>query len=445
MSCRLATVYRLVWVVWAATLSAGIAAAQQLPQTPPLVAKTSLPVLSQEEAVRRALDNNPELAAFRQQRGIAAAGVVLANTYPFNPVLESRVEYANGPEEGTVTNHVLNEHKLLLELEIRGQRGYRQQAAAAALTRTDWEVANQEVQLATRTLRAFDGVLYRLDKLKLSDERIRLNENAAEQIRKLRELGKVGAADVLLIQTEVDDARAQRGGAELALVTADYELRRSTGVIHEVFDPAGSLVGRVPAFDVAELTAVALERRPDLRAKQAAVAEAEARTRLEVANRFGNPTLGPSYQYDPTKVTSIGITVVVPVPVLNTKRGDIQQRQAEQARAVLELRQTSVAVQQDVLAALARLERAQAVVETYEKQVLPNLRKNLASMEKLFAAADPGVDVVRVLEVRRTLLKASDSYLDALWERAQARADVVAAAGDLGLVLGPNAWRCPPK
>jgi hypothetical protein len=51
-------------------------------------------------------------------------------------------------------------------------------------------------------------------------------------------------------------------------------------------------------------------------------------------------------------------------------------------------------------------------------------------MQQLFIKGDPGVDVLRVVDLRRKLLKARDGYLDALWEVTQARADVAAAVGD---------------
>ena len=245
----------------ALVLAAGSAvSAQDVMTLPPLTARISTPTLSREDVVRWTLENHPELTTVRQQRGIAAAAVVIARQYPFNPVLESRVEAAAGPEGSGVTNQVLNEHKVLWEVELHGQWNYRRQAANAALTRTEWEVAFQEVTFASRVLRAFDGVLYRYEKLQVSDERIRLNQKAADDIRKLRDLGKLTAADLILIQTELGDARAQRKGAELALVTAEYELRRATGMGPEAFMLAGDLAGPLPAVDSSTLLAVALEQ-----------------------------------------------------------------------------------------------------------------------------------------------------------------------------------------
>src|SRR5262249_35078047 len=150
-----------------------------------------------------ALQNNPELAAIRQQHGIAAAGIVIANTYPFNPVWEGKIWGANGPLSAGITNRVPMEHKLLLDIEVRGQGKYRRAGARATLSRTEWDIAHQEVLLAVRVLRAYNGVLYRQDKLRLVELTIRINEEAAKQVETFVTQGKMRAADQILIGTEV--------------------------------------------------------------------------------------------------------------------------------------------------------------------------------------------------------------------------------------------------
>jgi hypothetical protein len=77
-------------------------------------------------------------------------------------------------------------------------------------------------------------------------------------------------------------------------------------------------------------------------------------------------------------------------------------------------------------------------VETYRNELLPDLQKSLDATQKLFAAGDPSVDVLRILDVRRKVLKARDGYLDALYELRQAQDDLSAAVGDLTLAMDPK-------
>jgi outer membrane protein TolC len=240
-----------------------------------------------------ALQHNPELATLRQQHSIAAAVVVIAETYPFNPVWEAKVRATNGPESAGITNRVSNEHKVLLDVEVRGQGKYRRRAAGAALMRTGWEIAFQEASLAVRVVRAFDTVIYQRAKLQLGEETLRLNEQAAEAVSKVVKQGRLSAADLILARSEVNDVRAQLGPAQVAYEKAWYELCRALGSPPGNFTVEGTLEASSSQEDAETLLAMALERRPDLHARQAAVTEAEARVRLAVADRFGNPNIGP--------------------------------------------------------------------------------------------------------------------------------------------------------
>src|SRR5436853_4110715 len=82
---------------------------------PPSAAPPGPLALSRQAAVLWTLQNNPELVALRQQHGVAASAVVIAETYPFNPVWEGWVRYAHGPE-GQVLNTGPFEQLLLLEV-----------------------------------------------------------------------------------------------------------------------------------------------------------------------------------------------------------------------------------------------------------------------------------------------------------------------------------------
>jgi cobalt-zinc-cadmium efflux system outer membrane protein len=326
------------------------------------------------------------------------------------------------------------EQRVSIDLELFGQGKHRRQVAEAGLSRTEFEIAASELALVIRTARAFDGVLYRQEKLRLLEETVALNEKAAAQIKALAG-GKVRQADEILARTEVDAARALVGPGRGLYGTAWAELYTSLGSVDEHIVLRGRLDPPLPPLEEEALLREALERRPELHARQAAVGEAEARLRLEMSNRFGNPNFGPDFEYNETRVYFIGAQLVMPLPVLNTRRGEILQRTAERDRAILSLRALELQVRQQVQAALRRLQEAEKAAASYRTDLLPNLQKAVESLEQLFLANDPSVDVVKVLDVRRKLLKARDGYLDALWELSQARADLAAAVGEPSLAI----------
>src|SRR6266852_2913478 len=270
---KVATRGRLSLALFCCAVWAGLNAGAVCAEPPPAAEGGRAAVLKLEDAVRWALQNNPELAALRQQHGIAAAAVVIAETYPFNPIWEAKVRAANGPESAGITNRVSNEHKVLTDVEVRGQGTYRRQGAYAALSRTDWEIAFQEEQLAVRVIRAFNSALYRQQKFQLIEETVGLNEQVVKQVIKMQQANQLSAADLILARTEVDDTRAQLGPGRTALVAAGHDLRRLLGLLDQPLELQGSLAAPPQSREAATLIQWALEQRPDLHARQAAVAE----------------------------------------------------------------------------------------------------------------------------------------------------------------------------
>src|SRR5262249_49016061 len=123
-------------------------------QTPAVPAFLAHP-LTREDAVRQVLQDNPLLRTVRQQRGLAGAAVVMARTYPFNPIFTSIVSHNSGPESAGITNRVFTEDYVVLELELCGQGRYRRAAASAAATRIEWEIVQQEIAVSIAAIRAY--------------------------------------------------------------------------------------------------------------------------------------------------------------------------------------------------------------------------------------------------------------------------------------------------
>jgi outer membrane protein TolC len=392
-------------------------------------------LLTLDDSVRYALEHNPQLTALREQHGIAAAGVVIARTYPFNPIYQGSYQDAQGPP-GSVDNPFVQQHQVTLEVELWHQRCYREQAAFAALSRTDWEIAAQEVTFAINAVRAFDAVLYRQRKLAVTDEALRLNQQGANQAKQLVERGTLKSGDLIVSRAEVSDIKSQLGLNRTALINARRDYYRALGIADGTVEPTGTLERAAPTKPTDFWLSAANDLRPDLFARLAAVRETGADVALQKSNRFGNPTVGPFYAFDNSRVTFIGAQVQVPIPVLNGHSGEIRRAEAQQTQAQLNVRRTEVEIWQDVTLAAANVAETQRTVENYRREILPSLRKGLEDTELLFQQGQGGVDVLRVLDVRRKLLRAEGGYLDALLAYDAAMADLAQAVGDPSVAMG---------
>ncbi len=392
--------------------------------------------LTLKAAVQWALERNPALATFRRNRGIAEAAVQIARQYPFNPIIQDFTWYAQGPvinRGASVTNPIFNEHTMRLDLELRHQGRYRRAMAQAALTRTEWEIAAQELLTSIQVIRGFNTLVYRQGKYRLLEEGAQLTDQVVGFTKQLVEQGALGSADLLLANADVVETRNNLAAARSVMVVAENDLRRALGMIDESLAVDGTLEKGYAPPPLGLLVQAGLERRPDLHGLQFAVREAEQRLNLEVANRWGNPSLGPAMEYSESSVSFVGLWMIWQIPVINTRRGEIRQRRAELARASEALSQGELQMQLDVSTALARLNRAEGTAKNFAINVLPNLRQTREEFDKLYQAGQPGVTLQQIIDIRRRLLRTRDAYLDALFELSQAQTDLAAAVADLSL------------
>ena len=395
----------------------------------------TFPVLTLAAALRWAIEHNPQLATVRKQRGIAQAGIVIASIYPFNPIIQDFVWGANGPSAAGVTNHVFNEHTMRLDIEHRGQGKHRRAMAQAALTRTEWEIANQEVLVGIQVVRAFDTVLYRQEKLRVQEELMHLQEQVMEKVEPLVQQGHLPRTELMLAKADLVDARTALGPARSQLVVAWNDLRRLMGMVDENCSVNGTLESTFPKLEAADLIREAEHRRPDLHALEVAIKETEAALRLQIANRFGNPSIGPAFEQNETNVSFVGMWLIWSPPVINRRQGEIMQRQADVARAMQAAHSMDITIQQDVSAALKRLDAASELVKAFRTESIPALESAREGFDQLFARGERGVTLAQVIAIRNRLIQTRSSYLDALFELSQARADLAAAVGDPSLTL----------
>jgi outer membrane protein, heavy metal efflux system len=394
--------------------------------------------LSRDAAVHMALVTNPVLQVVRQQYGYSEAAIVIAKTYPFNPVYTGYVTSANGPTSAGNTLSVYNEHYISQELEVRGQGGYRRAAACATATKIEWEIANQELLVTFAVIRAYNTLLYRNAKVGVFEESFKLSEQLFEQVRVAGEQGKMKGVDLAMARADFDTLRAQRSQIRTGLAVARSELRKQLGILDDSFSLLGSLDVPLPALDVGALTDLAVDQRPDLRARRAALTEAQASLNLVIANRYGNPSIGPYFELDPTQTFYLGVRIGAPLPVFNQKSGEILKAKTDVAKVNAEVGQLELQASLDVRGALARLADARQWAASYDNDVVPALFKSKQELERMVAKNEPGADPGKLVAVRRALLKATDSQLDAHYEVSQAQVDLALAIADPALALGPG-------
>ncbi len=403
--------------------------------------------LTLAQAIAIAMERNPALAAVQSEADIAVASQVTARQRP-NPALT--VESAGFPLSSENRPGLFDAQELTVrldqELELRGRRALRREAADAGLTAALARIDDARRLLTLDVQRAyFQAVLAAADRdvsrasLEEIDRAIVLNRARMQQ-------GEISGGDLRRLHVErlrfVDDVFA----AELALRNARSSLSALMNVpglnpTFQVVDPlpigpvavASAEPGVVRAVRTegigaqgAQLSLDALARRPDVLAARQDVLRADTETRLQRALRTPNLTVGAGY------VRNFGTNAVVfgatlPMPFFNRNQGGILRADAERRQAERRADAASLRARLEVQQAANAVDVSQERVRYIEREYLQTARQ---SRDIVLASYRLGAaDLIDFLDAQRAFRDTVRTYNRALYEQRISIFELAAAAG----------------
>ncbi len=372
-----------------------------------------------------AVRDNPELRAARLDvdvaRGRLRQASVLFTSNPSADVLAG----GSGAEIG-----------LSQEIEVAGQRGARRAAGRAGLERADAGVADAARLVFGEVDRAFYRLAAAEHRMQLADSVLALNQRLADVAgRQLRE-GEISRLEFNLAAVELGRSRSRSISARRETGETAHELRRLLGLAPDVpiapLVPGDGGVVAVVLFSEAvtpdSLVALALSRRPDLRERAAAAAQ--ARAEASVARREAYPNLALRASSEPAEGSGRTLRpgIGFSIPAFNRNRGEIQARRAEADQAELQRVAIAARVRADVASALASYRSAAAQTAALDSAVLAPARENLRLSEIAYHEGKIGLPVL--LLIRNQLIDAELEYWEA-WQAAhEALANLSEATGE---------------
>jgi cobalt-zinc-cadmium efflux system outer membrane protein len=189
----------------------------------------------------------------------------------------------------------------------------------------------------------------------------------------------------------------------------------------------GELTAAVDDPDLAALLQSATER-PELRALEAAVREAEADVRLGLAATKATYGVGAQYSREEgDQIVLGGLTITLPTFTKGQELRAVGAARATRLRAELDAARTRI--QLEVQTALEAYRERRAAVRVLEAEALTGLDDSDALTTRSFDVGQ--ISLPQLLLVRREFLDTRFHHLDALLEAALARVDVDASAGIL--------------
>jgi cobalt-zinc-cadmium efflux system outer membrane protein len=393
-----------VWCLYAATAAAQVR------------------ITSLADVLARARERAPDIVNARlavdEARGRLLGASLRVQTNP-------EVDVALGNRSATGARYTDFELAFAQSLEPGTRRTARLDAANAAVAHGTANVDAVTRSVLRAAAAAYFRVLHASQRITLLTATEGLASTVHANADRRFRAGDIAVLDVNIARASLARVKAEREGAEAARALAIGDLRRLLRLESDLV-VEGSLARPEPASVETALQTAA--QRPELRALEAAIQEAEADVRFGLS--MAGPEYGVGMRYSREEGDQIvlgGMTVTLPA----FSRGQ-QQRAIASARAArlrTELDAERARIETEVRTAAAALTRRIAAVRVLETEAIPGLDDNEQLSTRSFEVGQIGLP--ELLLIRREILDTRSHYLDALLEAALARTDLDASAGVL--------------
>jgi cobalt-zinc-cadmium efflux system outer membrane protein len=374
------------------------------------------------DVLTRAREQAPQIVSARLALEETRARLVGASVRnQNNPQFDAWVGNRNGPTD-RFTDFQFG---LGQAFEPGARRNARIDGANAAIAESTANIDEITRAALRQAASAYYRVVHASERITLLNAAYELASNVYSAADRRYRVGDIAVLDVNIARSSLARVRAEREGAEAAKALALGDLRQLLRLGEDV-SIAGTLSPSTPTSLSAALQA-ALQR-PELRALEAGIQEAEAQLRL--GRSFSKPEFGVGVQYSREEGDQIvlgGMTVTLPMFSKGQEQRALGSARATRLRAELDAARSRVQI--EVRTAFDAYNRRLAAIRTLQADAIPGLDENAQLTTRSFEVGQLGLP--DLLLIRRETLDTRFQYLDALLEAALARIDLDASAGVL--------------
>ena len=436
---------RIALSVLIATLLTGVPTSAQSPGgQAPLAGRFVDPAngLSLDQAIARAIEQEPSLRAARSQVEVAQGTKIQASLRPNPSFSFERREEPGGTDNLTTVG-------VEWPLDLFRRNG-RIAVADREVTAAQLSAADRERLLAAEVRMRYGDVLATIRDLALFDELVTATQQQYALLRSRVEEGASPPLERDLLDVEFRRVQAERLLQAGRTETSVFELKRVLGMRADatltVRDTFEDLVQResVAAPEVKDAS-TAVEQRVDVRAAAARIETAVAKIdRAESEGRF-DVSLFANYMHMDAGFPQRGFApngglervrgqfnywaagAMFTIPVLNRNQGEVAVARAERTGAAAAYDGARLAAEAELASARARDERAREAVKIYGAGAQALARQNVAVVGQSYELGR--VTVFEVLAERRRYLDVERAYTEALRAAYDARTALKRALG----------------
>jgi len=377
--------------------------------------------LTLAEALARARERAPQIVSARLAIEESRARLTGADHLQSNPDFDASI----GNRQGSGTRSTDIDIGIGQSFEPGSRRASRRDMAAAGI-----EQSTANVDEVTRTV-LLDSATFFLRGLQLS-ERVRLLDRSLELANNVLQIAdrRFQAGDVAVLDVNIARSAAARIRAERQGVVAERSIL--IGELRELLQLEDDieLRGDLPSAAQVDRAAItdAASRRPELRALEAAIREADAEQ--EFGRSFTRADYGFATRYQREEGDNIvlgGLTLTL--PMFSKGQGPVAAGLARATRLKAELSAARIRIGIEVTAALQAYDSRAEAVRILERDALPGLDESVTLATRSFEVGQIGL--AELLLIRREIIDTRTQYVEALLEAALARIELDARAGVL--------------
>lgn len=406
-----------------------------------LIGMTAEPLHAEEKTVTlqqmvaSAKEQNRELKAIREERGLGEAGRIRAGLYP-NPVLE--LDGATGAMTGSSAENRLGVG-VSQEFLTGGKREKRLAVSDAELLLFEKRFKEAERQLVSDIKNSYYDLLLAEGRRDLAERSGELNSQLLQIARERFAAGEIAELDVTLAQVESARSAGRSIEAERELVALQQRLLVLMGAsATESLKFAPQTEAKPLTATLAELKALALDNRPDLQAITVEKSRSEAEVVLAYAERLPNVTAGAGFSWERSETSLggleernsdylIGFRLSVPLTIFDRNQAGIKEALAKKSSAEIRQQNIRQTIERDVDSAYRRLTFAEKSLALYAREIIPQLTENLKLVQEAYRLGETGI--MALIEEQKKFIEVHEGHLTAQHDRNRALAQLEAAVG----------------
>lgn len=302
--------------------------------------------------------------------------------------------------------------------ELAGKRGYRIESAGYGIQSAEASFGDAVRQLGFTVKDTY----YRIQ---LAQRRLVLAEENRDRFSRILDIntirfkkGYIAEVDLIRIRLQMVDFQSQviqsLQEAESARGDLRQLLRLSPSTLLEL---TTELDFRRIDPDIGKLRTVALDLRPDIKARRFVYSQRESDLKLAKAYRIPDVTIGAGYAVQgpqgPDNPQQWSLNLGLPLPIFNRNQGGIIQAEVAVQTAEADLNKTVNLVENEVEVAYRNLLQSRRLVEAYVGGVLEDARSTFTIVERAYERG--GATILDLLDAARTSRTIQQNYIEALF------------------------------